>query len=362
MVRDDIAPFCVDRLRDAYNPATALFDRQLHRGRWEPTQGAEGLTSTAIALIGLSRSGITFESIGVDLERTRAALVAGTVRPRALGLLYWSSCVTGGPGPAELLRPGTLSELAARTGRLQTMELAWLVSGLAHGQARAPAAALRAALRATRDALRARFEAPARTFRHATEDAPIWRWARRWIANFADQIYSIQALALTVLVERDARSLEVAALAAEHLADVQGPLGQWWWHYNARDGRVAQAYPVYSVHQYGMAPMALRTLTAAGGPSFGTVIGKSRGWVNSNELGVSLLDRGVGTIWRDIERGEGFLTRQARRARAVLGGRDDGPADPSRLTIRRETRPYEWAWYLFAAALDGGRPAMHHLI
>jgi hypothetical protein len=362
MVPDDIAPFCVDRLREAYNPATALFDRQLLRGKWEPTQGTESLTSTAIALIGLSRSGIAFESIGVDLERTRAALVAGAVRPRTLGLLYWSSCVTGGPGPAALFHPGTLGELAARTGRLQTMELAWLVSGLAHAQARAPAAALRAALQATRDALRARLVVPARTFRHATDEAPLWRWARRWIANFADQIYSIQALALTVLVERDARSLEVAALAAEHLVEVQGPLGQWWWHYNARDGRVALAYPVYSVHQYGMAPMALRTLTAAGGPSFSTVIGKSVRWVDCNEMGVSLVDRDRGTVWRDVERAEGFLAGQARRARAVLGGRDNAPADPSRLTIRRETRPYEWAWCLFAAALDRGRAAVHHLV
>ncbi len=98
--------------------------------------------------------------------------------------------------------------------------------------------------------------------------------------------------------------------------------------------------------------MALWTLARAGGPACDEVVERSRNWLQNNELGVSMIDVGVGTIWRDIERDEGFALRQARRVRSLLGSRGDGQADRSQLRLNRETRPYEWAWYLFASALN----------
>jgi hypothetical protein len=141
----------------------------------------------------------------------------------------------------------------------------------------------------------------------------------------------------------------------------QGDRGQWWWHHDPRDGSVSGAYPVYSVHQVGMAPMALRTLALAGGPDFARAIESGRAWVSANELGVDLVDPRAGTTWRSIERVEGRPRRLARHARAVLGGRDDRPGgSPVRLRVNHETRPYEWAWSLFASAIEAGdRPPEH---
>jgi hypothetical protein len=267
--------------------------------------------------------------------------------------VIWANCVTGGPHLAEVLgRLGlSLGDLPALTRPSQTMELAWLLSGLAHELERDPSASARNALLATREALLGRFVAASRTFQHATDDAPPLRRMRRWVANFADQVYPIQALALSAMRDGDGRALAVAAASAEQMVASQGALGQWWWHYDARDGRVAQGYPVYSVHQHGMAPMALHALAAAGGPAFDEAIERGEHWIFENESGSSLIDETTGTIWRDIERDEGPGSRFARRVRSVLGLKRADECASARLFVNRETRPYEWAWCLYASAV-----------
>jgi hypothetical protein len=368
MVHEEVEGFCLDRLCDAYNKTTTLFDRQLRRGAWGLTRGNESITSTAIALIGLSRASVDSDRIGIDRERTCEALITRAASRRydgALGLIFWANRVTNGPSSAAVLtRFGwSLDDVERWTRPLETMEVGWLLSGLAHEMACAPSDPLRRAFRATRAVLLDRFVRRTRTFVHATPDARVFRRVRRWVANFADQIYSIQALGLACALERDDSSMEVAAQAAEQLIALQGRMGQWWWHYDARDGRVTQAYPVYSVHQYGMAPMALRSLARAGGPAHDQAIADSRRWLGANELDTSLIDRTAGTVWRAIERDEGALARQARRVRSVLGWKPRHPPELTALKVNRETRPYEWGWYLFAAALDRGRsPDPHHLI
>jgi hypothetical protein len=37
MTHEEIESLCLDRLRESFNPATSLFDRQLRRGAWGPT-------------------------------------------------------------------------------------------------------------------------------------------------------------------------------------------------------------------------------------------------------------------------------------------------------------------------------------
>jgi hypothetical protein len=360
-----LSPLCIPRIREALNPASEVFDRQIRDGRWDATLGTEDLTSTAIVLIGTSRAGVAPDEIGMDLARTRGAmldLVRRRQYPGGLGIALWANAVTDGPPLGEVLhRAGmTLDDVPALCGPFQTMEVAWLVSGLAHELRRSESSAARAAFQTALGALKARFVPTVRTFRHATAASRPARRIRRWVANFADQIYSIQALALAALAAGDSEALEIAAQSAKHVVEVQGELGEWWWHYDARTGRVCQAYPVYSVHQHGMAPMALRTLTAAGGPTHAGSIERSLAWLDHNELGASLVDHQAGTIWRDIEPDESTFQRAWRHARSVLGWGRPSARDTACLKINRETRPYEWAWCLFASALeDGGSPPPH---
>ena len=78
-------------------------------------------------------------------------------------------------------------------------------------------------------------------------------------------MYPIQALARLHRSADDPEALAVAGTVAGAICSAQGADGQWWWHYDSRTGAVVEGYPVYSVHQHAMGPMALLDLADAGG-------------------------------------------------------------------------------------------------
>ena len=189
--------------------------------------------------------------------------------------------------------------------------------------------------------------------RHAGPGASAVHRARGHIANFADQIYSVQAFAFASMVLDHAAALDAGtALAARH-AELQGDRGQWWWHYDAGRGHVALRYAVYSVHQHGMAPMAYLAIDRATGQDHGANIDASVAWIDHNESGASLADAERSTIWRSLERVEPPLAGKVRGALEAVGLADTRDA---RVRLNRETRPYEWAWCLYAAAIATGVP------
>ena len=85
------------------------------------------------------------------------------------------------------------------------------------------------------------------------------------MGSFAAQVYPIQALARLHRSADDQEALAVANSVAAAICTAQGEAGQWWWHYDGRTGGVVEGYPVYSVHQHAMGPMALLDLAEAGG-------------------------------------------------------------------------------------------------
>ena len=102
-----------------------------------------------------------------------------------------------------------------------------------------------------------------------------------------------------------AKALQAADACAAMICDLQGPAGQWWWHYDSRNDRVLEGYPVYSVHQHAMAPMALHDLAAAGGADHGASIELGLSWLESPpELAVQLIDDEQGVVWRKVARRE----------------------------------------------------------
>jgi hypothetical protein len=363
-----VASLCSDRLREALNPATGLFDRQLRDRRWEETYDTEDLTSTAICLIGLHRAGIDPRMVGLDPRRTLAALAEVTRRRNysgGLGLVVWANAVWDGLPLGDLLQKTglPLERLSEFTAPLTTMETAWLVSGLVHECRRSGNSTARTALEVALGDLLARFQKNTGLFCHVSDAAPATQRIRKWVANFADQIYAVQATALVAIIGADKAALAASDACAARLVELQGGLGQWWWHYDPRAGNVAQGFPVYSVHQYAMAPMALITLAAAGGADHHARVDLSHAWINRNELGMQLLDHEAGTIWRDIEPQEGQMGRVVRHTRSVLGWkRPDGGTGAKNLKVNYETRPYEWAWCLFAGAVAAGTEREGHVI
>jgi hypothetical protein len=281
------------------------------------------------------------------------------------GLLIWANSVIGELDTEELFIRSRLrfSAEPAYLSSLTTMEIAWLASGLLHDFARAGGARIRALVQSTIDALHERYDGGGGLMSHAAANAPYRQRLRRRIANFADQIYAVQAFAFAGIVLADNRALERAVRLAERVVSLQGPLGQWWWHYDSESGAVAEAYPVYSVHQYAMAPMALMAVEAAGGPSFRGAIQNSHAWLGTNELGVSMIDFEAETIWRDVRYSNGHIRSLVRKAATLLGvNRNRRQVRRTALTLNYETRPYEWAWCLYAGAIESRLERKRHLV
>ncbi len=135
------------------------------------------------------------------------------------------------------------------------------------------------------------------------------------MGSFADQIYPVQALARARDAHGAADPLAAANRTADRLCAAAGPAGQWWWHYDARNGAVVERYPVYSVHQHAMAPMALLDL-ARGRRRRTTRERSSPGCAGSTRTRRSfedLVDDGTRLVWRKVGR------REPRKAARGLG-------------------------------------------
>lgn len=374
----DLESICVDRLTEAIGASPRVFNRQLRDGHWDRTHGTEDLTSTAISIIGLNRSGHD-GIIYNDKERILSDTLALANRRQyggGFGLLLWANSVFFELEFAQLVSASGLNidlasndlskHIAEHVKSLTTMETAWLCSGLLHQLAQENDVRLAEVCNSVVASLESRFNPTSNLFWHADERASLDKRMRRGVPNFADQIYSVQALALAAMSDHSSSALDIACRAATRLTELQGPLGQWWWHYDARSGSTAQTYPVYSVHQHAMAPMALMTLNNAGGPDFRQAIDKSMAWIETNETNIDMVDTRVGTIWRDIQPPVNSMVATVTKLASVAGIgnatiRKDSKT-PGAFVRNHETRPYEWGWCLFAQAIAEKRPKQRHII
>ncbi len=261
-----------------------------------------------------------------------------------LAVVSWAAATLDSGNTAPVLR--RLAAEVARADSLFTVELAWTLSALVAGRREAD---FSAETQAVRDRLLSVFQPRTGLFPHVV--GPGASKLRGHVSCFADQVYPIQALSKLHAALGDREALAAATRCGEQICDVQGPDGQWWWHYDARNGSVIEGYPVYSVHQDAMGPMCLFDLQEAGGPDFSEPIRLGLLWMDeAAEVGHSLIDDEHSVIWRKVGRAEpGKLMRGIRavaslvhpglRLRAL-----DGLAPTTRIDY--ESRPYHLGWVL----------------
>jgi len=238
------------------------------------------------------------------------------------------------------------------------VEFAWVLLACVTVHERYPEhrARIEGVLREADARLRPLFSAPSHLVRRHAREGWIWRLGRR-IACFADQVYPVLAYARYGAVFEDRQALDLAGRVVDTLCRMQGPLGQWWWHYNTETGQISEEYPVFSVHQEAMAPMALLAYDRATGQNHRDAIDRGLAWIaGNNELQEDLVHPEAGIIWRDIGKRE--PRKASRIVRAVLSAAGlttvHRLADKCCLGLRvnRECRPYELGWILYAWA-DG---------
>jgi hypothetical protein len=170
------------------------------------------------------------------------------------------------------------------------------------------------------------------------------------IGSFADQVYPSYALSVFARAFNRKEALDPAIENAKAVCQLQGEHGQWWWHYDAKSGGALGRYPVYSVHQYGMAPMMLFMVGERAGLDFSRSIYLGLEWITGkNEIAESLVDSERQMIWRNIsptrmrcfkEEFRSLIVKPA----CVPSGMFNG------ISVLRESRPYCFGLLLYAFA------------
>ncbi len=348
-----------------WNPTTRLFS---HKTRVGPDRSYVNERSnplySAMALVGLLEDEAAGGEPAPPLVGTTLDALHSihAVRPEAAlgGCLMWAGALAGDRRADDVLARAT-RVLAPR--RASSMDLGLLLAGLlkVHEHDRRSSSEAAAAIPPVRDELLRRFCRPANLFRNVSRSEPAGIRAGN-LTSFASQAYPIHGLAELARLEGSVRP--ECALAAQQIIDEQGPRGQWWWQYSRTSGRTIEGYPVYSVHQDGMAFMALGSLQNLGHATYDKPLWLGLKWLfGENELGQCLIGREPPIIYRCIQRrgsdpDANFGMARANRMRAALASvglyRAAGTrAGPGTLEILHECRSYHLGWLLYARSIAG---------
>ncbi len=344
----------VNSLARMYRPEEKLFSFRLRKkGREEILEGISR-RYTAIALIGMAGEDrhITSEVLKKhSLQDVCERLLNDCGQSQELGevaLTTWAARVLRHKDAHKAVM--TLKLMEPEKGLYRTVELSWALTALIAGDSEPADAPL---AKKIADMLITSFNSQSGLFPHAPAGKGLSS-LRSHVSCFADFVYPIQALSYYYKKTADTNAAEIAGRCAECMCKLQGLQGQWWWHYDLRTGRVVERFPVYSVHQDSMAPMALFDLAdACGKKDYSEAIEKSLRWLaNPPEIPESLIDRERDIIWRKIARREPVKLVRKLQATAsyihpalrVPGADFLFPA----VSIDYESRPYHMGWILYA--------------
>ncbi len=362
MKRSDNLQSVISRLNTlAVNGLVPMFDsdKQLFCYTLKRTPSGmvqEGISPryTAITLMGLHRLEQSGGTSPIDIQRVFDVLLADTKwidNIGDLGLLHWL---------CALVAPERLEEFNSRldvknaptrfrdVSQRHTMYLSWFLSGLSHeALARPEMAGNTRELAAETCRTILLNQGKQGVFAHLGSNKGLSALARGNMGSFADQVYPIYALSKFSQAYGDEKAAKRALDCALTICEAQGSLGQWWWHYNSSNGQVAETFPVFSVHQHAMGPMALFALGEAIQSDFSPWIFKGLQWIDENELGIDMRDDSTNVVWRCIGRNQ--PTRVWNLAVNLLTGREDRESRNG-LRALYECRPYELGWLLYAFA------------
>lgn len=333
-----------------YDRGAGRFVFRVRRTDNAPVSEGASARYTAITAIGLVNEDpdVVREILGGDaLDNVVRRLVDDTDNLANLGdlaLTAWAGRLAGCDTTRVWKR---IAALQPETAAHPTVEASWVLSACVADARTAPAGlGERMAER-----LISAFSPDAGLFPH---ELGVKGSLRAHVSCFADFVYPTMALAQFGSAAGHRESLVCATRSAETMSYLQGPHGQWWWHFDYRTGRVVESYPVYAVHQDAMAPMAFLAVSDAIGRDYRVAINRGLGWLwKSPELqGRSLIDSNAGLIWRKVARRE--PAKLSRGVQAVVSRLSADMRAPGLdqlfppTAIDYEDRPYHLGWVLYA--------------
>jgi len=313
---------------------------------------------TAISLIGLQSAVLCglLES-GKVQAKERMDTLRGSLRQvnnyGDMGLFLFAAALQSGQEIHDIIEmtwQRMQADLIIKNNPYETMWLSWLLDGFC------AAAKLRDKKMLERIRLIAK-----RLLHNQDINSGLFYRTRNWsnvmtklkgqISFFCDQVYPIHALSSAYLIAGEKEYLDAVNKCAQRLTQLQGPSGEWWWIYNIPNGTVAEPFPVYSVHQHGMAPMALRQLRKAGGLDLEISCSKGIHWLVKNKLRINMVDGAENIIWRSHRRVhmKRLITISNQIASVLF--KHSCTKSAKNLQVDWECRPYELGWLLYAYSL-----------
>ena len=308
---------------------------------------------TIIALLGLHRFADSGETPPFDLASIEDNVLTDTSWVRGagdLGLLTWYTAEFVPESLAALFRQFDYEkalETSADGREARTFGLAWFLAGIAHAQL-AGARGLPDLTDAAVDAYHLLVENQGNggVFGQAAHRGLLQRAVCDRFGTFSDQMYAVYALSTFSKAFQVEEPLSLALSCANSMCALQGEMGEWWFLYDKRTGRVANHYPVFSWHQDGLAPVGLLALGEATGQSFHEAIHKGLSWISgANQLGNDLRNVNRGVIWDCIQ----TKRRTPNYWEAAVNLLNTRPK-PNRapLRIHHQVRPDHFGWLLYA--------------
>jgi hypothetical protein len=337
-------------LPQMFNPRAGMFCHKLKKAAGGLVQEGVSPRYTAMTLLGLHRLEQSGTPSPVNVRAVLDRLLANTGwadNIGDLGLLLWLCAHVAPHGLDELERRLPISTALSRFADVRngmTMHLAWFLTGLSYcSLVSGNPEKMRKLARETYDLL-IQNQGKFGYFGHLATHRSLKGSVRGRIGSFADQVYPIYGMTQFSRAYGDDSALRRARECALAICESQGALGQWWWHYDSRGGRVFEEYPVFSVHQHGMGPMTLFALSKASEMDFDPWIYKGLEWINRrNELSVDMGDASANVIWRCVRQ-----SARSRFASNFLPARRNGQhPGPTELSVLFECRPYELGWLLY---------------
>ena len=308
---------------------------------------------TIIALLGLHRLSESGTNPPFDVLAAHEAILGDTSWVTGLGdlgLLTWFTAVCKPEHLRFVFNEFNFARALdqypdGRKGR--TRALAWFLAGISHAQLAKPMA-LPDLTDVAVDAyhLLQDNQSEGGIFGHATLPGFVQRSFCNRFGSFGDQIHAIYALTAFGRSFHIEEPLASALNCGNAIRALQGEMGQWWSVYDKRACRVANCYPVLSLHQDGTAPVSLLALGEATGQSFHDAIFKGLSWITGcNELGQDIRNMELKLIWDSVETKPKPLKYWG-AALNIL--RIPYKPHAKKLRIRYEARPDHFGWLLYA--------------
>lgn len=344
-------------LAPMFDDRQQLFCYKLKKNGDKMVQEGISRRYTMMTLMGLHRLQQSGESSGFDTERILNSLFSNldwVDNIGDFGVLLWL-CGTACPERfAEVDRQFDIASALKRyrgAKNAVTMEIAWFLTGVSYWASAFPEKRTQLQQIAFDTyKLLTKNQGDRGFFGHQAQSGSFAGLLRGRVGSFADQVYPIYGMTQFAKAYGHEEASKRALKCAEGICKAQGPMGQWWWHYDAVHGTVTDGYPVFSVHQHAMAPMTLFALGEATGHDFNPHIYKGLDWIDANnELDFEMEDGAAGVIWRCIYRSR---SSRMRYLKARFGRHSDALTHNGNreLKVLFECRPYELGWLLYAFA------------